>query len=202
MLKKISLLSSAVVLSFGFNIDELISFYDKNPIELFTGCKYEKTNQGYQLEASCPYKGKNGDDRKIVFVSIVNNEMVKSIPNEKQKDLINDPHAIFPVAKGLSQIFPNYKFSTVSNTDEIFGAIELYVDEGTKSLKPRKKITGDISRSLYHLEQEYGINIGIIRDRKLLELWRTADPVDDFEFAKNKFLKEKTGKINDFISTY
>lgn len=132
----------------------------------------------------------------------------------------SDMHHLFPTREGVNSARSNYPFGEIRDeetdrwylgeiiqdeipTKNIDGYSELDSDSG--HFEPREDMKGNIARAMFYFYTMYhdqsGFNASFFEGQKnTLFQWHIADPVDDFEAHRNRFIaKYQDGKVNPFI---
>ncbi len=132
----------------------------------------------------------------------------------------SDMHHLFPTRVGVNSARSNYPFGEVPDhetdrwyigevmqdeipTKNIDAYSELDTDSG--HFEPKENVKGDIARAMFYFYTMYhdqsGFNDSFFEGQKnTLLKWHIADPVDDFEVHRNRFIaKYQDGKVNPFI---
>ncbi len=92
----------------------------------------------------------------------------------------------------------NYPPAILEGEEREYGKCDVEIED--EKFEPRPKIRGNIARSYMYMDWAYpGLRIIHSGNRKLIEGWHKADPVDDAEREWAKKVQEAQGNKNPFI---
>ncbi|MEZ4888571.1 MAG: endonuclease [Chitinophagales bacterium] len=132
----------------------------------------------------------------------------------------SDMHHLFPTREGVNAARSNHPFGEIPDeeTDRWYLVDQIQNDIPTKNIdayseldsdsgyfEPKEDVKGDIARAMFYFYTMYhdqsGFNEAFFEGQKSTLLqWHIADPVDDFEAHRNRFIsKYQDGKVNPFI---
>ena len=112
----------------------------------------------------------------------------------------SDLHNLVPAIGEINEGRSNFKFGLIDNEERIYGQCDAEVNFKKKIFEPASKIRGDIARTYFYFEEQYGLKISK-RQKQLYGAWDKLDPVDT---AECKIHDEKTkvqGNENAFIAS-
>lgn len=132
----------------------------------------------------------------------------------------SDMHHLFPTREGVNAARSNHPFGEIADveTDKWYIVDEIQDEIPTKNIdayseldsdegffEPKEDVKGDIARAMfyfytmYHDQSGFNLRFFEVQKNTLLQ-WHIADPVDDFEAHRNRFIaKHQDGKVNPFI---
>lgn len=79
-----------------------------------------------------------------------------------------------------------------------YGDCDIEIDFKVRIVEPRKEIRGDIARICFYYNKRYGLPISN-KQRKLFDVWNRGDPVDEWEWRRNKLVMKIQGNGNEFV---
>lgn len=119
--------------------------------------------------------------------------------NKQFKYMEADLHNLVPAIGELNADRSNFRFGEISGEKRFYGQnIDFEIDFKKRVTEPRDSIKGDIARTYFYFEKEYGMRISK-KDKKILEVWNKLDPIDEWERKKNKLVEKIQGNNNSFI---
>lgn len=110
----------------------------------------------------------------------------------------NDLHNLVPAVGELNMNRSNYRFTTMKDTDYVYGKCDFKIDFKGKRVTPSENVRGDVARTYLYMSDRYDISISDAQ-RKMFEAWNIQDPVDSWEIEKNKRIKSIQGNSNPYI---
>lgn len=146
-----------------------------------------------------------GHDRQCWREPICTNSKGKKFKGRKCCEKIDplfrimqaDMYNLQPAIGELNANRSNLYFGIIDGEPRKFGACDFEVDN--KVVEPKEDIRGDIARTYFYMEYNYGITISN-KQRKLFELWDKNDPVSDWERKRAKRIEKIQGNKNKFIN--
>ena len=112
----------------------------------------------------------------------------------------SDMHNLRPVVGELNADRSNYRYGMVSGEPRKYGQnVDFEVDFKQRVAEPALNVRGDIARTYFYMEKEYGVRISG-KQRRLFNAWNKQDPVDAWEVERNCRIKRLQGNANNFIS--
>ena len=109
-----------------------------------------------------------------------------------------DLHNLVPAVGELNGDRSNRSFSMVSGEPRAYGKCDFEIDFDTDKVEPMPSVRGNISRTYFYFEKQYGLRISK-KQRRLFNVWDREDPVDDWERTRNFMIKNIQGNGNPFI---
>ncbi|WCL51148.1 endonuclease [Leptospira sp. GIMC2001] len=138
-------------------------------------------------KTNCQVNGRNLRGRKCC---------VKTDPAFNQME--GDMHNLRPVPGEINNDRGNFDFGIIPGEIRKYGSCDFEVDFRKKIAEPREEIRGDIARTYFYMEKQYGVKIQS-NYKKLLIEWNLMDPPDDWERSRNLFIEKIQGNRNPFI---
>lgn len=109
-----------------------------------------------------------------------------------------DMHNLRPAIGELNGDRSNFRYGMITGEPRAYGRCDFEVDLKERRVEPKEDIRGDIARTYWYFEKEYGMKISD-HDRKLLQAWEKSDPADQWERERNKRIGKIQGGVNSFI---
>jgi deoxyribonuclease I len=92
----------------------------------------------------------------------------------------------------------NYKFTMIPGEERKYGKCDFEVDFKSKTAEPMEAVRGDVARIYFYMADKYNLRLSK-QQKRLLEAWNKADPVDDIERDRNARIKAIQGNGNPFV---
>ncbi|MDA0427653.1 endonuclease I family protein, partial [Stutzerimonas frequens] len=92
----------------------------------------------------------------------------------------------------------NFRFGMIPGEPRAYGACDFEVDFKQRVAEPPESVRGDIARTYFYMEDQYGLRISR-KQRQLFEAWGRMDPVDAAERARAKRIEAIQGNGNPFV---
>lgn len=141
---------------------------------------------GYQNK--CMIENKNRKDKR--------NFCEKNDPNFMKA--YTDLHNLVPSTGEVNMDRSNFRFTTMNETDFVYGKCDMKIDFKGKRVTPPKNVRGDIARTYLYMSDRYDIRLSD-GQRKMFDAWNKQDPIDQWEIEKNKRIKSVQGNSNPYI---
>lgn len=211
------LLSVAILLfaspSFTKSKRLLKEIYKNHQITFYCGCDYDLTNKGNMIDRkNCGYeprnaKTKSGKDnkraRRIEWEHVMPAENFgRHLPcwkeggrkhcrkvSEKFREMEADMMNLVPAIGELNGDRSNYRYSPFEPNVEMYGECRFEVNFKERRAMVSPEIRGDIARIYFYMSDKYNIPISK-QERRMMEAWNKLDPIDEWELAKKKLLKQ------------
>jgi len=152
---------------------------------------------GHQLQCwhKSTYTNRKGMTKKIDARK--NCRIHSSFFNRMEADM----HNLRPTVGELNANRSNYRYGMVIGEPRAYGqGVDFEVDFKQRVAEPTLNVRGDIARTYFYMEKEYGVRIGR-KQRRLFEAWNRQDPVDTWEVERNCRIERLQGNVNSFISS-
>jgi deoxyribonuclease-1 len=117
----------------------------------------------------------------------------------KFKEMAGDMHNLVPAIGEINGDRSNFKFSMIEGEKRVYGQCDAEVDFKRKTFEPTNKIQGNIARTYFYFEKQYGLRISK-KQRQLFTAWNRLDPVDQAECEIHTKKAKIQGNVNPFIS--
>ncbi len=121
--------------------------------------------------------------------------------NARFRTIENDMHNVWPALKNINQARQNYRPAIIQGENHSFGSCDFEVDEKRRIVEPRPVVRGEIARSMFYMQDRYGLYLQP-RLVKLLGKWNRQDPPDDEERRRNAVIERLQGERNRFIDQH
>jgi len=110
-----------------------------------------------------------------------------------------DMHNLVPAIGELNADRSNFRYGLIEGEKRFYGeAIDFEVDFKRRVAEPADNIKGNIARTYFYFEKQYGMKISK-KDKKLFKAWDKLDPVDNWERKRNRLISKYQGNKNPFI---
>lgn len=190
--------------------------------EFYCGCDIKREGKklvpdlescGYQnRKESNLYRAERIEAEHIVPAAHIGYQNKCMIANKSRKDkrsycektdpsfnqAYTDLHNLVPAVGEVNLDRSNFRYTTMQETDFVYGKCDFKVDFKGKRVTPAANIQGDIARTYFYMSDRYGIQISDAQ-RKMFEVWNKQDPVDEWELEKNRRIKKIQGNSNPYI---
>lgn len=113
-------------------------------------------------------------------------------------EIESDMHNMFPARKDLNRARGAYPFREIRGEHWVEPGCDLEIDHRARVVEPRPAVRGDIARAMFYMADRYGLSI-YERQRRSLEAWHRADPVDASERRRNRLITKLQGQGNSWI---
>lgn len=111
-----------------------------------------------------------------------------------------DMHNLVPAIGELNGLRSNYSFAMIPGQNHEFGACEMKIED--RKAEPPPDVRGDIARTYFYMDSAYpGRGVVSNKNRKLYQVWNTADPVDEWECKRSKKVEALQGNKNPFVKS-
>ncbi|MFY7806387.1 MAG: endonuclease I family protein [Limnoraphis robusta] len=113
-----------------------------------------------------------------------------------------DLHNLYPSLTYYNSKRSSYSFAIIPGNSTIQGC-DFELNGKQESVEPQPISRGNIARSIFYMNKEYGAKIappgGDPELKDLLTAWHCADPVDEAERVRNDRIEQLQGNRNPFI---
>ncbi|MCG5057273.1 MAG: endonuclease [Limnoraphis sp. WC205] len=113
-----------------------------------------------------------------------------------------DLHNLYPSLTYYNSKRSSYSFAIIPGNSTIQGC-DFELNGKQESVEPQPISRGNIARSIFYMNKEYGAKIappgGDPELKDLLTAWHCADPVDEAEQVRNDRIEQLQGNRNPFI---
>jgi len=117
--------------------------------------------------------------------------------NAKYKSMEADLHNLEPAISEVNQRRSNYTLTEMAGEPREFGTCDIEIK--SKKAEPRDSVKGNVARSLFYMQDRYGIKIISNKQQKLYDVWNLQDPVDEEEKRLNCLKAKYQGNENKYI---
>ncbi len=94
--------------------------------------------------------------------------------------MVSDLRNMVPAVGELNGDRSNFSFSMLEGEPRRYGACDFEVNPQLRKAEPMPSVRGDIARTYFYMQQNYGLPISD-KQRRLFDAWDRADPVDEWE---------------------
>ncbi|NUZ10079.1 endonuclease [Pseudoalteromonas sp. McH1-7] len=119
--------------------------------------------------------------------------------NPKFKAMEGDLHNLVPAIGEVNGDRSNYKFSMIEGEQRVYGQCDAEVNFKAKVFEPAPEIRGDIARTYFYFEKQYGLKISK-QQKKLFIAWDKQDPVTQTECVTHERKAKNQGWDNPFVA--
>jgi deoxyribonuclease I len=123
----------------------------------------------------------------------------KSCKNKRFKQIEGDLHNLKPTIGELNSDRSNYRFSMLEGEPRIYGKCDFEIDFDDKKAEPPPGVRGDIARTYFYMEKQYGMKLSK-QQQQLFNAWNKTDPVDSWEKDRDNMIYKIQGNRNQFIN--
>lgn len=109
-----------------------------------------------------------------------------------------DLHNLVPAIGEVNGDRSNFKFGMIQGESRVYGKCDAEVAFKQKVFEPASTVRGDIARTYFYFQQQYGLKISK-KQRKLLTVWDQQDPVDQQECRLHKEKARRQGQSNALL---
>jgi len=204
---------------------KMVSMYQEHRITFYAACEYGK--KGHVDRKSCGYKARKNEKRgkKIEWEHVVpawafghalqcwQNKVCTTRKGKSYKGrkccgksnatfraMESDMHNLVPAIGELNGDRSNFRYGMISGEPRSYGSVDFEVDFKQRVAEPAMHVRGDIARTYFYMEREYGLNIGK-KQRRLFAVWNKEDPVDGWEIERNRKIMAIQGNSNPFVDS-
>ena len=110
----------------------------------------------------------------------------------------SDLHNLRPAVGHINGQRSNLSFGYVFEEPRLYGACDFEIDQESDLAEPAPAVRGDIARTYFYMEYQYGIRISE-GQRRLFLYWASQDPVDSWERERDRRIEELQGNSNPFV---
>ncbi|MCK5896864.1 MAG: endonuclease [Cocleimonas sp.] len=192
--------------------------YPQHPIAFYSACRYTINNKKLvPIHRSCGFKYRKNKNRseRIEWEHVVpawlfghqlqcwqkGGRLNCRNTNDKFKQMEADMHNLVPAIGEINGDRSNYKYGMISGEARLYGKPDMEIAFSERMAEPPKAVFGDIARTYFYMVDKYELKISS-QQKKLFIAWNNIDPVDEWEYEKNKRLKEVQGDENLYITHY
>lgn len=119
--------------------------------------------------------------------------------NEQFRYMEADLHNLVPAIGELNADRSNFRFGELEGEKRFYGkTVDFEVNFKQRLAEPTDSVKGNIARTYFYFEKEYGMKISK-KDKKTFEVWNRLDPVDNWERERNERIFKIQGNRNSFI---
>lgn len=213
--------AQAAPLSFSKAKKELAGLYSNHQQTFYCGCSYSKklkpgSNTKYRLTPdwdSCGYTPRKQPKRasRIEWEHVMPAHHFgqhmecwrsggrKACKKDKTfRAMEGDMHNLVPAIGEVNGDRSNFKYGMIEGEARVYGQCDAEVDFKSKRFEPAPNVRGDIARIYFYMSDRYDVQLSK-QQRQLLKAWDSADPVDEFERAKNRQVEAIQGNVNPYI---
>lgn len=119
----------------------------------------------------------------------------------KFKAMEGDLHNLVPAIGEVNGDRSNFRFKMIAEEKRVYGQCDAEVDFKAKAFEPMPSVRGDIARTYFYFEKQYGLKISR-QQRQLFSTWDNADPVSKAECDIHTLKAKKQGWDNPFIKAH
>ncbi|MCK5917514.1 MAG: endonuclease [Cocleimonas sp.] len=192
--------------------------YPKHPIAFYSGCRYKTVGKKLiPIHSSCGFKYRKNKNRsqRIEWEHVVpawlfghqlrcwqqGGRLNCRNSNATFKQMEADMHNLVPAIGEINGDRSNYKYGMISGEQRLYGKPDMEVSFAQRMAEPPKSVFGDIARTYFFMVDKYDLKISN-QQKQLFIAWNNLDPVDAWEYEKNKRLKKVQGDENLYITHY
>ncbi len=110
-----------------------------------------------------------------------------------------DLHNLVPAIGEVNGDRSNFKYSMIPGEARVYGQCDAEVNFKGKEFEPAPNIQGNIARTYFYFEKQYGLKISR-KQRQLFTAWDKTDPVDADECKIHHEKAKIQGNENPFVS--
>jgi deoxyribonuclease-1 len=110
----------------------------------------------------------------------------------------SDLYNLVPAVGQVNGDRSNYAWADLDGEPRAYGDCDFEVDRESKLAEPPPAVRGDIARTYFYMEWQYGLPIGDT-ERWMLLAWHQADPPDSAERSRAARIQEVQGNANPFV---
>ena len=205
---------------------EMVKVYSENRTTFYANCEYGK--KAHVDRNSCGYTARRNKKRghKIEWEHVVpawafghalqcwqnkvcTNSKGKSFKGRKCcgkvdatfRAMESDMHNLVPAIGELNGDRSNFRYGMVADEVRSYGSVDFEVDFTLRVAEPAAYVRGDIARTYFYMQREYGLRIGK-KQKRLFDIWNRQDPVDAWELERNRKIMAIQGNSNPFVTSY
>jgi deoxyribonuclease-1 len=109
-----------------------------------------------------------------------------------------DMYNLVPAEGEINGLRENFSMAMIPGEQREFGSCRVKI--GDRKFEPPPDVRGDIARTYQYMDKTYpGYGIIAEKNRKLFEAWSKEDPVDAWECARARRIKELQGNANEIV---
>lgn len=112
-----------------------------------------------------------------------------------------DLHNLVPAIGEVNGDRSNFRFKMVAGEKRVYGKCDAEVDFKAKAFEPMPSVRGDIARTYFYFEKQYGLKISR-QQRQLFSAWDKQDPVSQSECDIHALKAKHQGWDNPFIKAH
>lgn len=109
-----------------------------------------------------------------------------------------DLHNLYPALADVNYARGSMRFGEVAGEDRWSGDCDFEIEERARTVEPRPAVRGDIARSMFYMQDVYGLEI-FRKQGNMLKQWHRGDPVSDEERRRNDAIEALQGTRNPYI---
>jgi len=209
-------------ISFSKAKTQLKSIYKADPKTFYCGCdiEWQSKKKLIPLPSSCGYEPRNEFTKKgKVNVRAKRIEWEHVVPawefghqlqcwqnggrkackkNPDFKRMEGDLHNLVPAIGEVNADRSNFKFNMIADEKRVYGRCDSEVNFKARIFEPAPNIRGNIARTYFYFEKQYGLKISK-KQRQLYKAWDRSDKVDSNECKINDLKAKKQGNTNPFV---
>ena len=112
----------------------------------------------------------------------------------------SDMHNLRPVVGELNSDRSNFRFGMVSGEPRKYGhQVDFEVNFKQRVTEPSPNVRGDVARTYFYIEKEYGVRIGN-KQQRIFKVWNKQGPIDTWEVKRSCRIAATQGNTNPFVS--
>lgn len=116
------------------------------------------------------------------------------------KLMLTDMHNIVPAVGQINALRSDTPFKMIPGEEREFGP-HLDLELTTKAVEPPEDIRGDIARIYMYMAYTYSSQVILtVEEQAMYQQWHRKDPVDEWEFQRNRRIQDIQGNTNPFVS--
>ncbi len=121
--------------------------------------------------------------------------------NKSFRDIETDLHNIWPARKDVNTARRSYRPAIIKGEHYKFPRCDFEIDESKRVMEPRPAVRGEISRSMFYMNDRYDLYLKpeLVR---LLKKWNRQDPPSSEERRRNEMIESLQGNRNQFIDQH
>ena len=115
------------------------------------------------------------------------------------KNMEGDLHTLVPAIGDVHADRSNFKYTMIPGEKRVYGQCDAEVNFKDKAFEPAPNVRGNIARTYFYFEKQYGLKISK-KQRQLFTAWNKTDPVDADECKIHSAKAKLQGNMNPFIA--
>jgi len=201
--------------SFGKAKKLAAKIYQDQQVTFYCGCDYQRVKKKLRTDlASCGYNPRKNAKRagRVEWEHVVpawqlghqlqcwqQGGRKACRKNAEFRRMEADLHNLVPSVGEVNGDRSNFNFAVLAGERRRYGRCDFEVDFKARRAEPPPAVRGDIARIYFYMQEQYGFRLSK-QQRRLLESWHRADPVDRWERLRDKRIQRIQGNGNPWLS--